>query len=197
MYSHVFTTTCGDPFRSSSAVVDTILFYLCAFVEPGHAPALERLRVIKWQFNPSNNLVESFNVLVRLDVHNDTSRPITVFPCSIGGFRQDSWLARLPEEEGGDFVSFPWVLGDLAEGPEWQESERGVRIPAPIMAESTVYQAVSPALTGDEFRKQFNMSCRPWVDEDKTGYKIPTEKAGDLLKKWEIREMIPEGWRRV
>jgi hypothetical protein len=64
------------------------------------------------------------------------------------------------------------------------------------MAASPVYQALKPAVKGKDFRKQFNMNCTLWRNEEVTGQKLLPDEEGELMQRWNMRERVPEGWIR-
>lgn len=158
--------------------------------------ALERLWVIDCQASGQGK--NSWAAWVHRDVGSDASWPIPVV--NIGGFREDAWLARVPNLDSKpsteDRVSSPEILEELVEGFTWSETRTEVRLPTPVLVARGYKRAVRPR-TRVQLRDGDDLSCTLWENEELTGETLLPQGPGSLMEAWDLNERTPSGWKRA
>jgi hypothetical protein len=96
-----------------------------------------------------------------------------------------------------DVVGWAWAIEELAEGPVWQSSTRGVRLPAAVMAKSQSHEVSElPVLPRREFYAKRKINNVLWANEDHVDETLlePAEK-GLLADHDDLEMRIPKGWQ--
>lgn len=158
---------------------------------------LESLIVLDVQpHNPT--LANSYAGWVRRDFLSNCSCPIPVW--RVGIFSSSAHVARVPVVQKEQAEARDWIsksrsqLETMAEGETWIQTSSGARLPVQMMLKR--HRLPDTALTRAQFQQGNKLSCMLWANEDKTGQHLLPTGPGELLREWELREKIPDGWTR-
>jgi hypothetical protein len=121
----------------------------------------------------------------------------------IGAIQIDTWHLRKPTDrttgdnrDWKDVVGYAWANEQLAEGPVWESSVHGARLPATLRAKNENHElSALPVLPRLELFAKRRLNCLLWANEDGVGERLlePTEK--DLLAEHaDLNMRIPTGW---
>ncbi|KAE8828331.1 hypothetical protein PTNB73_06788 [Pyrenophora teres f. teres] len=121
-----------------------------------------------------------------------------------------SYVLRL--HDGTEVMSVPGNIQAIAEGQMWREVRGGARLPAAVLADARAGKAsfavgctenpLAYLKTGTQWREENpRKKIRTWVNEEKVGIRLvgaEVRKGKDEYLSLEmVREITPEGWRRV
>ncbi|KAI0175070.1 hypothetical protein BJ166DRAFT_513584 [Pestalotiopsis sp. NC0098] len=159
-----------------------------------NAGNLESLTVLDVQpHNPT--LANSYAGWVRRDFLSNCSFPIPVW--RVGIFSSSAHVARVPVVQKERTEARDWIsksrsqLDTMAEGATWIQTSSGARLPVQMMLRR--HRLPDAALTRAQYQQGNKTSCMLWANEDKTGQHLLPTGPGELLRGWELREIIPDG----
>lgn len=118
---------------------------------------------------------------------------------NITGSPMDGFLIRTPE--GEESLSYPWVIETIAEGELWNETVKGMRLPAALLtaASSNHIPKNLPALGIEAWKTAHpRKGCMLWLNEKSTGARLLDAECryGQHHVNSAI-EKTPAGWTRV
>lgn len=171
--------------------------------ETGHIARAEKVWLLTHQPNPrAPKNPNKYAAFVRRDILANTS--LALPHRDIGAFMTDTWHLRRPAGRGAvdedpgweDMVGFSWAIEQLAEGPAWEASVRGVRLPAALMSRSGNHEVDElPVLPRSEFYARRKLNNVLWANEDRVGRRLLEPTTKDLLAEHEDLDMsVPAGW---
>ncbi|KAI1079763.1 hypothetical protein F5B20DRAFT_542345 [Whalleya microplaca] len=196
------TLCCQHAHNKPQPCLSILATHLCPHIKERRNGVIEKLWIMDYQANLQHPRdPNKYSAFVRRDLLTDTS--LALPHRDIGASQIDTWHLRRPilgmlGEEWEDVVGESWAIEQLAEGPAWVKSTlRGVRLPAPLMVQSSYYTASTlPVLPKDEFYAKRRLNTVLWANEKRVGQSLlePVEK--ELLAEHRDLEMkIPEGWQ--
>ncbi|KAI0402788.1 hypothetical protein F4802DRAFT_574395 [Xylaria palmicola] len=137
---------------------------------------------------------------IRRDFLARDSFPIPVW--NMGIFSGGACAARIPSPrypgEAEDWVSQERLLEILAEGEAWTETRISARLPTQdvkVDNKSRPLPHDDRILSAQRYREETHSTSLIWRNEDVTAQVLLPRGPGELMKRWEVVEAIPSGWR--